>query len=36
MPSTSTFLGPRVSMSVGGTSSVIGLAIVAMCLDPLL
>jgi hypothetical protein len=35
LPTTSTLLTPRAWMSVGGTSSVIGLALFGMYLDPL-
>jgi hypothetical protein len=35
MPSTSTLLAPRGWISVGGTSSVIGMALCSLYLDPL-
>lgn len=36
LPTTATLLAPRLWMSVGGVSSVVGLAIFGMLLDPLL
>jgi hypothetical protein len=36
LPSTATLIAPRGWMSVGGTSSVIGIALASLYLDPLL
>lgn len=36
LPATSTLIAPKVWMSVGGTSSVIGVALMSVYLDPLL